>query len=93
MNLPKILRHDHTLSSFIFIILQLDEKSLTYILKRRMSDAKVDCEGYNSHSFRAGMACIVVENQGRVIGGANGVFYADALLEYVETVGRWANTE
>ena len=62
-------------------------------MKRRMWDAKVVCEGYNHHSFRSGMACTVVENQSRVIGVANGVYYADALLEYVETVGRWTNTE
>ena len=94
---PRLLillpRRDHHLSTRPFYFLQLNENRLTDILKRRMGDAKVDCEGYNNHSFRSGMACTVVANQGRVIGGANGVFYADALLEYVETVGRWTNTE
>ena len=37
-----------------------------------MKDAGLDNEGFVQRSFRFGMACTVVENQGNVIGWAGG---------------------
>ena len=58
-----------------------------------MKDAGLDNVGFAHHSFRSGMVCTVLQNQGNVIGGQQGVHYADALLEYLRAAGRWTNTE
>lgn len=39
------------------------------------------------------MACIAVDNLGRQQAGDAGVFYQDAILNYVEEKGRWTNNK
>lgn len=49
----------------------------------------VDPSGYafsSVESFRSGMACSVLKNQGEIANGNGGVVYADSPIEYLERV-------
>ena len=71
----------------------MNEAIISEILKRRLSAVVQDPEHYAHKSFRSGMACTVLHNQGLLKGRVGGVFYADSIIEYVESVGRWTNSE
>ena len=73
--------------------MELLAKSLTDVLKRRLVLVGVNPSGYARKSFRIGIACTALENQGGLQGGKGGVFYANAHIEYVERVGRWTISE
>ena len=66
---------------------------LTKIFKRRLVALGYDPSGYAWKSFRTGMACTVLENQGVLQGGKGGAIYADTHIAYVEIAGRWTNSE
>ena len=72
--------------------MQLKARDLSKILKGRLMVVGVNPSEYAHKSFRSGMACTVLENQGVVKGGKDGIFYTYTVMEYLEQVGRWTNS-
>ena len=73
--------------------MQMEMSEPAKILKKRLTAVGIDSSRFAHKSFRIGMACQVLENQRIVRGGKDGVPIADCLMVYLETVGRWTNSE